>query len=149
MLLITPRIDVNSERWIEPMEGLSLKVSSIDNHQFRSRNALVRRHIEKLDATYSVGTTNFRLADVGEIDSVDDLLIENCARYLLLDWKGVGELVDGEEKPVSYSAEKGIELLKQQPELYWQILATAADIASGKEAQAKETVKKSSRRKSG
>jgi hypothetical protein len=142
MLIITPRIDIDGERWIEPMEGLSLKVCSIDNHQFRSRNALVRRHIDKLDATYSVGTSSFKLGDVGEIDSVDDLLIENCARFLLLDWKGVGELVDGEEKPIEYTTEKGIALLKQQPELYWKILASAAEIATGKEEQVKDTVKK-------
>ena len=95
MIIIAPRIDLNSERWIEPVEGLRLKVGSVDNHHYRSRNALVRRHIEKLDATYKVGTKDFDLSSVGDIDSVDDLLIENCAHYLLKDWEGVGESVDG------------------------------------------------------
>lgn len=149
MIIIAPRIDVGGERWIEPVNGLRLKVTSIDNHQFRSRNALVRRHIDKLDAVYSVGTTEFNLESVGEIDSVDDLLMENCARFLLTDWEGVGELVDGKEQAIEYTPEKGVSLLKQQPELYWRVLAAASDIAAGKEEQAKKTVKKPSKHKSG
>ncbi|STG54472.1 Rac prophage; protein [Escherichia coli] len=53
--------------------------------------------------------------------------------YLLKDWKGVGELVNGVEVALEYTAERGIALLKQNPELYWQILAEAASIAQGKE----------------
>jgi hypothetical protein len=56
-------------------------VASSENPQYRSRNALVRRHIDKMDASYQVGTDAFDLASVGEIDSVDDLLIDNCARF--------------------------------------------------------------------
>jgi len=149
MIIIAPRIDLNSERWIEPVEGLRLKVGSVDNHQYRSRNALVRRHIEKLDVTYKVGTEDFDLSSVGDIDSVDDLLIENCAHYLLKDWEGVGESVDGKEVAIDYTPEKGVALLKQRPELYWQILGTAAEIAEGKAEQTKETVKKSQKRKPG
>lgn len=149
MIIIAPRIDLNSERWIEPIEGLRLKVGSVDNHHYRSRNALVRRHIEKLDATYKVGTKDFDLSSVGDIDSVDDLLIENCAHYLLKGWEGVGESVDGKEVAIDYTPEKGVALLKQRPELYWQILATAAEIAEGKAEQTKDTVKKSQKRNAG
>lgn len=149
MLILNPRIDLNGERWIEPIEGLRLKVASADNHQYRSRNALVRRHIEKMDTSLKVGTSDFSLADVGDVDSVDDLLIENCARYLLKDWEGVGEVVDGKEQAIEYTADKGVVLIKQHPELYFQILAAAAEIAEGKAEQVKETVKKPSKRKPG
>lgn len=94
-------------------------------------------------------TPDFSLAEVGDIDSVDDLLIENCARYLLKAWEGVGEVVDGKEQAIEYTPEKGVALIKQQPELYWQILATAAEIAEGKAEQVKDTVKKSLKRSPG
>lgn len=153
MLIITPRIDLDGERWISEKEGLpkglKLKVASIENDQFRSRNALVRRHIDKLDAVYNVGTKDFSLADVGDIDSVDDLLIENCARFLLLDWQGVGERIEGKEQAVAYSPENGVLLLKQRPHLYWKILATAGEIAAGKKEQVAASVGKSSKRRSG
>ncbi|PLO34312.1 hypothetical protein CWN72_05065, partial [Klebsiella pneumoniae] len=109
---------------------------------YRSRNALVRRHIDKMDAGYKVGTKEFNLASVGDIDSVDDLLIDNVARYLLKGWEGVGELVDGKEVAIDYTPERGAAMLKQHPELYWQIMAEAASIAQGKEQQTQETVKK-------
>lgn len=149
MLIIAPRIDLNGERWFSPMEGLNLLVASSESPQFRSRNALVRRHIDKLDASYQVGTSDFELARVGDIDSVDDLLIDNCARFLLKGWEGVGELVEGKEVAIDYTPERGAAMLKQHPELYWQILAEAANIAQGKEQQKQETVKKPSKRKSG
>ncbi|EPE0452574.1 protein YdaY [Escherichia coli] len=112
------------------------------NDQYRSRNALIRRHIEKMDASLHVGTKEFDISKVSEVDSVDDLLIDNAARYLLKDWKGVGELVNGVEVALEYTAERGIALLKQNPELYWQILAEAASIAQGKEQQKQDTIKK-------
>ncbi|HED1903270.1 hypothetical protein [Citrobacter farmeri] len=155
MIILNPRIDVGGERWftplkdLKPIEGLKLLVSSIDNDQYRSRNALIRRHIEKMDASYQVGTSEFSLSAVGEIDSADDLLIDNCARFLLKGWEGVGELVEGKEVAIDYTPERGAAMLKQHPELYWQILAEAANIAQGKEQQKQETVKKPSKRKSG
>ncbi|EOT1756514.1 TPA: hypothetical protein R4Y77_001706 [Citrobacter koseri] len=149
MIILTPRVDVGSERWFSPMKGLRLLVTSSENPQFRSRNALVRRHIDKMDASYQVGTNDFDLASVGEIDSIDDLLIDNCARFLLKGWEGVGELVEGKEVAIDYTPERGAAMLKQHPELYWQILAEAANIAQGKEQQKQETVKKPSKRKSG
>jgi hypothetical protein len=94
-----------------------------------------------MDAGYQVGTTDFNLASVGEIDSVDDLLIDNVARFLLKGWEGVGQLVDGVEVAIDYTPEIGIVMLKQHPELYWRILAEAANIAQGKELQTQETVK--------
>lgn len=155
MLILSPRIDINSERWFtpmkdfEPIKGLRLLVCSSDNPQFRSRNALVRRHIEKLDASYQVGTNSFDLSAVGEIDSIDDLLIETCSQCLLKGWEGVGEVVEGKEVAIEYTPERGAALLKQEPALYWQILAEAASIAQGKEQQKKTTVKKPSKRRSG
>ncbi|MDL5430542.1 hypothetical protein QSI23_07935 [Klebsiella michiganensis] len=159
MLIINPKIDLNGERWFFPYKKpedskkkftpeeeslfkLRLLVASSESPEYRSRNALVRRHIDKMDAGYQVGTKDFNLASVGEIDSVDDLLIDNVARYLLKGWEGVGELVDGKEVAIDYTPERGAAMLKQHPELYWQIMAEAASIAQGKEQQTQETVKK-------
>jgi len=143
MLIINKRLDADGTRWIEPTKGLRLKVSSLASHGFKSRNALVRRHIDKLDAAFKVGTTDFDLSSVGEIDSLDDLLLETCATYLLIDWEGVGELVDGKEVAIEYSKEGGLALLRQSPEYYWAILSAASDIAAGKEEEKKELVGKS------
>ncbi|HHU4065928.1 TPA: hypothetical protein ACUB6J_005266 [Raoultella ornithinolytica] len=166
MLIISTQIDLNGERWFYPFKKskdgkkkytpeeeslftLRLLVTSSENPHYRSRNALVRRHIDKMDAIYQVGTKNFDLASVGDIDSVDDLMIDNCARYLLKGWEGVGELVDGAEVAIDYTPELGVSMLKQKPELYWLILAEAASIAQGKEQQTQETVKKPSKRSNG
>lgn len=86
---------------------------SSDNDQYRSRNALIRRHIEKMDASLHVGTKEFDISKVSEVDSVDDLLIDNAARYLLKDWKGVGELVNGVEVALEYTAERGSRCLSR------------------------------------
>lgn len=159
MLIVTPKIDLNGERWFNPYQKaedgkkefspeeeslfkLRLLVASSENSQYRSRNALVRRHIDKMDAGYKVGTKEFNLASVGDIDSVDDLLIDNVARFLLKGWEGVGQLVNGIEVALDYTPELGAAMLKQHPELYWLILAEAANIAQGKEQQTQETVKK-------
>ena len=159
MLIVTPKIDLNGERWFSPYKKpedserkfsaeeeslfkLRLLVVSSENPQYRSRNALVRRHIDKMDAGYKVGTKEFNLSRVGDIDSVDDLLIDNVARFLLKGWEGVGQLVDGVEVAIDYTPEVGSAMLKQHPELYWLILAEAAKIAQGKEQQTQETVKK-------
>ena len=148
MFILNQKIALGGERWftptkdLKPIEGLRLLVASSDNDQYRSRNALIRRHIEKMDASMHVGTKEFDIAKVAEVDSVDDLLIDNVARYLLKDWKGVGELMNGAEIALDYTPERGVALLKQNPELYWQILAEAASIAQGKEQQKQETVKK-------
>ncbi|PLM99474.1 hypothetical protein CWN07_22110, partial [Klebsiella quasipneumoniae] len=83
MLIVTPKIDLNGERWFSPYKKpedserqfsseeeslfkLRLLVASSENPQYRSRNALVRRHIDKMDAGYKVGTKEFNLASVGD-----------------------------------------------------------------------------------
>lgn len=159
MLIINQKIDLNGERWFTPYKkqnegkqplkaeqaallNVRLLVASSENPEYRSRNSLIRRHIDKMDDGYQVGTKNFDLSQVGDIDSVDDLLIENCARYLLKGWDGVGEIVDGVETPIEYTPAGGAALLKQYPEIYWMVLGEAASIARGKEQQTQETVKK-------
>lgn len=146
MFILNQKIIIGGERWFTPMkdlkpvDGLKLLVASSDNDQYRSRNALIRRHIEKMDASLHVGTKEFDISKVSEVDSVDDLLIDNAARYLLKDWKGVGELVNGVEVALEYTAERGIALLKQNPELYWQILQKQPASPS-KEQQKQDTIK--------
>lgn len=124
LILKTPKLDVNSERWITPMEGLKLKVGSISNPAFRSHNAIVRRHIDKLDARFKVGTPDFNPAEIDVTEISDDLLIDSVAKHLLIDWEGVGEADEGgKETAVEYSAEKGKALLLQHPELYWAVMS--------------------------
>lgn len=149
MLIITPKIDLDGQRWFSPLDGLRLLVASSETPQYRSRNALVRRHIDKMDVSLQVGTSQFDMEKVGDIDSVDDLLIDNCAKYLLKGWEGVGELIEGKETPIDYTPERGAALLKQHPDIYWLVLGEASAIAHGKEQQKQETVKKPSKRKSG
>jgi hypothetical protein len=66
MLIISSQIDLNGERWFslskarrqqeeiypeeESLFKLRLLVASSENPEYRSRNALVRRHIDKMDA---------------------------------------------------------------------------------------------------
>lgn len=150
LILQTPKFDANSERWIEPMEGLKLKVASLTSPAFRSHNAMVRRHIDKLDARFKVGTQEFNPAEVDVTDTPDDLLIDSVTKHLLRDWEGVGETDEkGVEVPVAYTPEKGKALLLQHPELYWSVLNAASEIAQGKEEQKKETVGKSSKARAG
>ncbi|MDK2633187.1 hypothetical protein QMZ93_07495 [Pantoea stewartii subsp. indologenes] len=150
MIILKPKFDAGSERWIEPMEGLKLKVCSLSKPQFRSHNAMVRRHIDKLDSHYHVGTPEFNPAEVDVSEIADDLLIDSVTQHLLLDWEGVGEADEGgNETAVQYTPEKGKALLLQHPELYWAVLGAASEIAQGKEAQKKETVGKSSKRRNG
>lgn len=144
LILKTPKLDANSERWITPIEGLKLKVGSISNPAFRSHNAIVRRHIDKLDARFKVGTPDFNPAEIDVTEISDDLLIDSVAKHLLIDWEGVGTADEsGAENPIPYTPESGKALLLQHPELYWAVLSTASDIAAGKEEQKKETVGKS------
>lgn len=149
MLIINKRLDADETRWIEPEKGLKLKVGSVENHAYKSRQSLVRRHIDRLDASLKVGTNDFDLSAIGDVDSLDDLLLETCSQFLLLDWQGVGELVDGKEVAIAYTPEYGLALLKQKPQLYWAIVQTGSEIAHGIEEQKKEVLGKSSRRKSG
>lgn len=144
LILKTPQLDANSERWITPIEGLKLKVGSISNPAFRSHNAIVRRHIDKLDARFKVGTPDFNPAEIDVTEISDDLLIDSVAKHLLIDWEGVGTADEsGAENAIPYTPESGKALLLQHPELYWAVLSTASDIAAGKEEQKKETVGKS------
>ncbi|EHH7256879.1 hypothetical protein J5X32_004804, partial [Escherichia coli] len=52
MFILNQKIIIGGERWFTPMkdlkpvDGLKLLVASSDNDQYRSRNALIRRHIE-------------------------------------------------------------------------------------------------------
>ncbi|WP_241595997.1 hypothetical protein [Rosenbergiella epipactidis] len=131
MLIISRRLDADETRWIEPIKGLKLKVGSVESHDYKSRQAIVRRHIDRLDAALNVGTKEFDLSTIGDVDSLDDLLLDTCSKYLLLDWQGVGEIVDGKEVAIEYTPESGLALLKQKPELYWSILRTGSDIAQG------------------
>lgn len=152
MFTIKNRVAIGGERWFEPKgyNGLRLKISSLDNPQYRSVNAIIRRHLQKTDEVAGVGTKAFKIGGIQDgIDNLDDLLIENAANNLIVDWEGVGEVVDGKEVELKYTKQKAAELLKQNPMLFWAVLGEAEEIANGQEQQAKETVAKPSRRRRG
>lgn len=143
MFILNQKIIIGGERWFTPMkdlkpvDGLKLLVASSDNDQYRSRNALIRRHIEKMDASLHVGTKEFDIAKVDEVDSVDDLLIDNAARYLLKDWKGVGELVDGVEVALEYTPERGPRCSSRIQSCTGKFLLEAASIAREKSSRSR------------
>ncbi len=89
MFILNQKIIIGGERWFTPMkdlkpvDGLKLLVASSDNDQYRSRNALIRRHIEKMDASLHVGTKEFDISKVSEVDSVDDWICPYISRHLL------------------------------------------------------------------
>lgn len=159
----SPRADIGAERWFNPyprptaakgkkvqkaseemeaLYNLAFLVRSSENPQFRSRNSVIQRHIQKMDAAANVGTKEFSLSADVDLDNPDDLLIENVANFILVDWKGVGQVEDGKEVETDYTPEKGIAMLKQYPNLYFSILNQATSIAEGKEQQKEETVAK-------
>lgn len=65
-----------------------------------------------MDVSLYVGMKEFDILKVFEVDFVDDLFIDNVVCYLLKDWKGVGELVNGVEVVLEYTVERGIVLFK-------------------------------------
>lgn len=151
-----PELDLHGTRWvhfkldeegghllpidIEEGSDLSLLVGSTANPLFKSHHALINRHMTSIDAQARVGTREFDPIALEEVkfDSMDDMLKGLVAKHLIQDWKGVQEEEDP-GVPAPYTAERGITLLGQYPELYWFSLKTGTDIALRAEARAEET----------
>ncbi|BBR53525.1 hypothetical protein [Pseudomonas putida] len=138
-----PELDINGERWVEFAPGAEILVGSIANPLYKSHQALINRHLAAINQQARVGTAEFNLADIPnvELETDDDLFVELAAKHLIKDWKGV----DVEEKPgepAPYSAELCIALINQMPSVYFLALRTATDIASRVEEKAAATAEK-------
>ncbi|WP_241609748.1 hypothetical protein, partial [Rosenbergiella australiborealis] len=144
MLIISTILDADETRWIEPIKGLKLKIGSVNSPAYSSTMAYVRRHINEVSQQLKVGSKDFNIDAISDIDSPDDLLMQPVARYLMLDWKGVGEVIDGKEVPIDYTPERGLALLKQEPQVYWSVITSSSKFSKEIEEAKADTVGKSS-----
>ncbi|KYC26097.1 hypothetical protein [Pseudomonas sp. ABFPK] len=138
-----PELDISGERWVEFAPGAQILVGSIANPLYKSHQALINRHLAAINQQVRVGTAEFSLSDIPdvELETDDDLFVELAAKHLIKDWKGV----DVEEKPgepATYSAELCIALINQMPSVYFLALRTATDIARRVEEKAAATAEK-------
>lgn len=144
MLIINKESKLEVTKWIEPQEGVKLLVGSIENENYRTTSATIYRHIDRLDNKMNVGTPEFDITKIDITQTPDDLLMATAARYLLKDWQGVGELnAKGKQVAIEYTPERGVILLKQNPEFYWKILNAAIELGKEESEHVAETIKKS------
>ena len=138
-----PELDINGQRWVEFAPGAEILVSSIANPIYRSHQALVNRHLAAINQQAGVGTADFSIGAIPDVqlETDDELFVELAAKHLIKDWKGV----DVEEKPgepAPYSPELCVALINQMPSMYFLALRTATDIARRVEEKAKATAEK-------
>lgn len=138
-----PELDINGQRWVEFAPGAEILVGSIASPLYKSHQALINRHLALINQQAGVGTAEFSLGAIPdvELETDDDLFIELAAKHLIKDWKGV----DVEEKPgepAAYTPELCIQLIKQMNSVYFLALRTATDIARRVEANAQATAEK-------
>lgn len=138
-----PELDINGQRWVEFAPGAEILVSSIANPLYKSHQALINRHLALINQQARVGTAEFNLSDIPdvELETDDDLFIELAAKHLIKDWKGV----DVEEQPgvpVPYTPDLCVQLIKQMNSVYFLALRTANDIARRVEEKAQATAEK-------
>lgn len=138
-----PELDINGQRWVEFAPGAEILVGSIASPLYKSHQALINRHLALINQQAGVGTAEFSLGAIPdvELETDDDLFIELAAKHLIKDWKGV----DVEEKPgepADYTPELCIQLIKQMNSVYFLALRTATDIARRVEANAQATAEK-------
>lgn len=138
-----PELDINGQRWVEFAPGAEILVGSTASPLYKSHQALINRHLALINQQAGVGTAEFSLGAIPdvELETDDDLFIELAAKHLIKDWKGV----DVEEKPgepATYTPELCIQLIKQMNSVYFLALRTANDIARRVEGNAQATAEK-------
>lgn len=141
-----PKLDIEGTRWVEIAPGVKIKIGSAANPKFRSHHALIQRHQAIVDSRYGVGTDGFDPvnAEIPEIESMDDMLVDLVCKHIILGWEGVEEAEQpGADTP--YTQERGKLLIAQRPDVYFTALQVASDIATRAEERAKETAKKLSK----
>jgi hypothetical protein len=138
-------LDALSTRWIEPVEGLRIKVASAAKEGYKNDFRVVMRHVQALSGQHGIGTEGFsvlKMADLPPLDS-DKLFVELACKHLVIDWEGVAE-ADDPGKPTPYTPERGVLLMEQLPEIYFVVMQAAQAIALRQKEQAAETLGKSS-----
>ena len=138
-----PELDINGQRWVEFAPGAEILVGSIANPIYKSHQALIRRHLAAINQQTGVGTAEFSIDAIPDVqlDTDDDLFIELAAKHLIKDWRGV-DVEDRPGEPAPYTADLCIQLIKQMNSVYFLALRTAADIARRVELQAQATAEK-------
>jgi len=138
-----PELDLNGQRWVEFAPGAEILVGSIASPIYKSHQALINRHLALINQQARVGTSEFSLADIPdvELETDDDLFIELAAKHLIKDWKGV-DVEERPGEPAPYTPELCIQLIKQMNSVYFLALRTGTDIARRVEEKAAATVEK-------
>ncbi|WP_236183416.1 hypothetical protein [Pseudomonas juntendi] len=138
-----PELDLNGQRWVEFAPGAEILVGSIASPIYKSHQALINRHLALINQQARVGTAEFSLADIPdvELETDDDLFIELAAKHLIKDWKGV-DVEERPGEPAPYTPELCIQLIKQMNSVYFLALRTGTDIARRVEEKAAATVEK-------
>lgn len=138
-----PELDINGQRWVEFAPGAEILVGSIANPLYKSHQALINRHLALINQQARVGTAEFSLSDIPdvELETDDDLFIELAAKHLIRDWKGV-DIEERPGEPAPYSPELCVQLIKQMNSVYFLALRTGNDIARRVEEKTQATVEK-------
>ncbi|RAS34010.1 MULTISPECIES: hypothetical protein [unclassified Pseudomonas] len=138
-----PELDINGERWVEFAPGAEILVGSIANPLYKSHQALINRHLALINQQARVGTPEFSLSDIPdvELETDDDLFIELAAKHLIKGWKGV-DIEENPGEPAPYSPELCVQLIKQMNSVYFLALRTGNDIARRIEEKTQATVEK-------
>ncbi|WP_020190738.1 hypothetical protein [Pseudomonas putida] len=138
-----PKLDIEGTRWVDIATGVKIKVGSAANPKFKSHHAMIQRHQSIVDSRYGVGTEGFDPvnAEIPDIESMDDMLVDLVCKHIILDWEGVQE-ADQPGVDAPYTQERGKLLIGLRPDVYFTALQVATDIATRAEERAKETAKK-------
>ncbi|NQD74119.1 hypothetical protein [Pseudomonas sp. CM27] len=138
-----PELDLNGQRWVKFAPGAEILVGSIASPIYKSHQALINRHLALINQQARVGTAEFNLSEIPdvELETDDDLFIELAAKHLIKDWKGV-DVEERPGEPAPYTPELCIQLIKQMNSVYFLALRTGTDIARRVEEKAAATVEK-------
>ena len=139
-------LDTISTRWIEPVEGLRIKVASAAKEGYKNDYRIIMRHVQALSGQHGIGTEEFSVLKLGDLPPLDSdkLFVELACKHLITEWEGVAEF-DDPGKPAPYTPERGVLLMEQLPQIYFVVMQTAQAIALRQKEQAAETLGKPSK----
>ena len=59
-------LDTISTRWIEPVEGLRIKVASAAKEGYKNDYRIIMRHVQALSGQHGIGTEEFSVLKLGD-----------------------------------------------------------------------------------
>ncbi|HET8791803.1 MAG TPA: hypothetical protein VFM75_11400 [Modicisalibacter sp.] len=136
--------DTPVDDWHEYADGVSFRVSRLDNPQYQIGIERFRRFLDRQSARlFGNGDALSKEAlDVGANDKTEyQVQAELMSKYLLLDWKGVTE----GGKKVEYTPERGYKLLIGQPKVFSWVIAHANKMKISAQDSEDESLGKSKR----